>query len=110
MEKRNFYLKSTKMDTLEIVLFHFLNTHPLTLKKESLSWLRTTFSLLVEAPLKQKFFIKSRLKEYDPWVEKITNRKGHFAEMVKLGVNGVLNKITLSGVTTKLGGMGSFLF
>lgn len=72
-----------------------------SLKKESLTWLHSTFSSLIEAYLNQKFFIKSRLVEYDLWVEKITNRKGHFAKITKLGVNGGLNKLILLMVSTK---------
>lgn len=54
----------------------------LSLKKDSLSWLNPTFSTLIEAPMNQKLFIKSRLDEYDLWVEKVSNRKGHFAEII----------------------------
>lgn len=75
----------------------------LSLKKEALSWLHNTFSTLVEVPLNHKFFIKSRLMEYDLWVEKLSNRKGHFAEIVKLGVNGGSNKTILLAGKNKFG-------
>lgn len=66
-------------------------------KKESRSWLDSTFSSLIESPLNQKFLNKSQLFEYDLWVEKFSNRKGHFAEITKLQINGGLNKLILPG-------------
>lgn len=81
----------------------------LSLNKESLSWLRKTFSSLIEASLNQKFFDKSKLVDYDLWLEKITNWKGHFVEITKLGVNGRLNKFILPGDNNKDGWKGFLL-
>lgn len=75
----------------------------ITLKISSHLWLRDTFKALLASPLNQKFFRQERNDEYVLWVDKTSNRKGHCAEIARLGNNGGLYKILIPLGINKVG-------